>query len=169
MSQLEALLHGISHLEPVDLLDWSGPEVKVRPLSASEAAQVERDMVRGMVAEAGVIAGNAANARPVITDLGLLMAGQKQASIKAVAFGLTHSGETCTEEQAARLPAPWADALSRTVFRISGMDLGDSLDFFRDAPGMDGAGENGGRGDAAPVPSGAAPGPEPAGIDQASA
>ncbi len=39
MSQLEALLNGVKHLEPVDLSRMRGPaRVLVRPLGGAEAA-----------------------------------------------------------------------------------------------------------------------------------
>lgn len=58
MSQLEAMLHGMNHLETVDLSAHNGPEeVRVRPLSSAEASKVESAMVKGLGAEATISAG----------------------------------------------------------------------------------------------------------------
>ena len=97
------------------------------------------------------------------------MESQRQSKIMAVAFGLSHSGDECSEEKAGDLPASWTEALGRVIFRISGIELSNSLDSFRDGDGVEGPGEDGGSGDAAALPGGSAASPEPAGVDQATA
>ena len=113
MSQLEALKNGIRHLEPVDLSASHGPsEIWVRPLSSREAGLVERMKIQGFRTDVKVD-GASVNAAPVVDDVSLLMEKQHQARITTVQFGLSHSGETCSYEQAAELPAPWVEALAQ--------------------------------------------------------
>lgn len=167
MGQLEALLSGIRHLEPVDLSPWGGPiEVLVRPLSGWEAAGVERTMLRGMSAEVNRDEA-VATARPLVRDLGELMESQKLAKVQAVEYGLSHSGDVCTPEQAAQLPATWVDALYQVVHRISGME--SRKDSFRGVPGAQADGGDMGYGDAAVEPERDTTSPQPAGVDTSSA
>ena len=167
MSQLQALLNGTNHLEAVDLSGWGGPaEVLVRPLSGWEAASVERTMLRGMSAEVKADEP-VTSARPLVTDLGELMESQKLARVQTVEYGLSHSGETCTPEQAAQLPSTWVDALYQAICRISGMESAE--DSFRGSSGVDGTGEDGGDGDAAAEPERDTADAEPARVDAASA
>ena len=167
--QLESLLqHGTKHREPVDLSELNGPEdVMVRPLSAAEASEVEREMMTGMKAST-TVDGPRVNATPMIDDLGVLMDAQKTAKVKAVAYALSHSGETCQLEQARQLPSTWIDALARVVFRISGISSGDE-DSFRVGLGVDGSGEEDGSGDVGAVAGGDPSGADAGGPDQAPA
>ena len=76
MSQLEALLNGVKHLEPVDLSRMGGPAcVLVRPLGGAEAAQVEGMMFWGMSAEVSLDRA----AVPAVTDFSRFLEGQKLA------------------------------------------------------------------------------------------
>lgn len=170
MSQLEALLNGIHHLEPVDLSPWNGPsEVLVRPLSGPEASQMEWMTLKGMGAVADM-QGPSFNARPTIDDLGALLENQRLARVKTVEFGLSHSGETCTPEQAGQLPSPWIDALAEVIYRVSGMRNPDEdLDSFRGPAGAAGIGEDGRGVDAAAVPGGDSAGADPEGPDAVAA
>ena len=165
--QLESLLlHGTKHRQAVDLSQWDGPlEVLVRPLNASEASEVELEMMTGMKASA-TVNGASVNAAPVIDDLGTLMEAQRMAKVKAVAYALSHSGENCDLEQAKGLPSTWIDELARVVYRISGLQSGDD-DSFRVSVGVDGTGQVNGGDDAGLGPSGNTPGAEPAGANQA--
>ena len=165
MGQLEALLNGARHLEPVALTRFGGPAaLSVRPLSAAEATRIEVLMVTGLGAELEVANGQMVNSKPFINDLALLIESQKRAKVVAVAFALSHSGETCSEEQADGLPSQWLDELARTVFRISGIN-GGSEETFRVTSGMDGVGENGRGADAPPESSGYTPGPHAEGLN----
>ena len=161
MGQLEALLNGINHLEPVDLSQWGGPaEVLVRPLSGWEAAGVERALLGGIKAE---VIGNMANAQPSIENLGEFLESQKLANVQAVQYGLSHSGDVCTPEQAAQLPATWVDALYQVVHRISGLESRE--DSFRGVPGAPADGGDVGYGDASSEPERGTSSSEPAGVD----
>ena len=167
MSQLEALKNGIRHLEPVDLSASHGPsEIWVRPLSSHEAGLVERMKIQGIRTDVKVD-GISVNAAPVVEDVSLLMEKQHQARITTVQFGLSHSGETCSYEQAAELPASWVEALAQVIQRISGMR--DPEESFRGPQGVDGAGPDAGDGDAGPVPDRGSPGGDPGGVDSVTA
>ena len=147
---LVALLNGIHHLEPVDLSAHNGPkDVMVRPLSSAEAGRVEQMKLQGIRADVQV-EGAAVNATPVVEDISLLLEKQRQARVITVQFGLSHSGEECTYEQARQMPAAWVEALARVVQRISGIQ--DQEDTFRDGAGMGRVGQNGGHEDAPDVP-----------------
>ena len=167
MTNLEALLNGVKHLEPVDLSASHGPsEIWVRPLSSHEAGLVERMKIQGIRTDVKVD-GASVNAAPVVEDVSLLMEKQHQARITTVQFGLSHSGETCTYEQAAELPAPWVEALAQVIQRISGMR--DPEESFRDPQGVDGGGADAGDGDVGPIPGGDSPGGDPGGVDSVTA
>ena len=151
MGQLEALLNGIHHLEPVDLSAHNGPkDVMVRPLSSAEAGRVEQMKLQGIRADV-TVDGMSVNAAPVVDDISVLLEKQHQARITTVQFGLSHSGEDWTYEQAGQMPAAWVEALARVVQRISGIQ--DQEDTFRDGAGMGRVGQNGGHEDAPDVPS----------------
>ena len=149
MSQLEALLNGINHLEPVDLSPWGGPDrVWLRPLSGPEAGRVDAIRLAALKSQVS-LEGQSAQAHPIIEDMGAFLEKQREGRIFAVSCALSHSGETCALDQAGRLPATWTEALADVVFRISGLESAD--DSFRGAPGMDGVGADGGIGDVAAV------------------
>ena len=135
MSQLEALLNGIKHLETVDLSPLGGPsQVSVRPLSSPEAGQV--DAIRMATLKSQVeMTGQTAQAHPIIENMGEFLAKQWQARVYAVACGLSHSEENCSVDQASTFPSKWVDALADVVFRISGLEATD--DSFREDEGMD--------------------------------
>ena len=144
MGQLEALLNGIHHLEPVDLSAHNSPkDVMVRPLSSAEAGRVEQMKLQGIRADVQV-EGVAVNPTPVVEDISLLLEKQHQSRVMTVQFGLSHRGEECTYEQARQMPAAWV------VQRISGIQ--DQEDTFRDGAGMGRVGQNGGHEDAPDVP-----------------
>ena len=163
MSQLQALLNGIKHLEVVDLSPLGGPtEVMVRPLSSPEAGQVEAIRMATLKSQVEMT-GASAQAHPIIEDMGAFLAKQREAKTYAVSCGLSHSDETCTVKDAGLLPSTWIDALAEVVYRISGLESTD--DSFRVDAGMDGVGENGRNDLVAPFPSWSPPGGEPAGVD----
>ena len=168
MSQLEnLLLYGTRYLVPVDLSGLEGPpEVLVRPLSGPEAGEVEHLSLAGMDAQTSMDGRNV-NATPVVSDVGALMESQRLAKVKAVAYGLSHSGEVCELEKAEKLPSPWTDRLAQTIFRISGISVGGDEDTFRLTVGVDGTGEVDGHRDASAVAGGDTPGADAAGVDQA--
>lgn len=164
MSQLDALLRGLEHLEPVNLSTWGGPaEVLVRPLSGWEAAGVQRTMSRGMSAEVNMDGLYLAISRPAVHDFSEFVEAQDLARVQAVEYGLSHSGETCTPEQAAQIPAPWVNALAAVVLRVSGFQ--DREDSFLRPPETEGAGAGCREGDAALRPERHSAGPRSVGAD----
>ena len=167
MTNLEALLNGVKHLEPVDLSASHGPsEIWVRPLSSHEAGLVERMKIQGIRTDVKVD-GASVNAAPVVDDVSLLMEKQHQARITTVQFGLSHSGETCTYEQASELPAPWVEGMALVIQRISGMR--DPEESFRGPQGVDGAGADAGDGDVGPIPDRDSSGGDAGGADSVTA
>ena len=121
----------------------------VRPLSSAEAGRVERMKLQGIRADV-TVDGMSVNAAPVVDDISVLLEKQHQARITTVQFGLSHSGEDWTYEQAGQMPAAWVEALARVVQRISGIQ--DQEDTFRGNAGMGRVGQNGGHEDAPDVP-----------------
>ncbi len=167
MGQLEALLNGVNHLEPVDLSPWGGPaEVLVRPLSSPEAGRV--DAIRlGKLRSQVHLEGAQAQANPIIEDMGAFLEKQREARAYAVACGLSHSGDICTLEQVSQMPAPWIEALATTILRISGVEYQEES--FRDLPGAQADGGDMGDGDAPTKPERDTASPKPAGVDSPSA
>ena len=170
MSQLEnLLLYGTRYLVSVDLSGLEGPpEVLVRPLTGPEAGEVEHLSLTGMDAQTSM-EGQTVNAAPVVSDVGALLESQRLAKVRAVAYGLSHSGEVCELEKAEKLPSPWTDRLAQTIFRISGISVGGDEDTFRLTVGVDATGEVDGHGDAPAVPGGDTSGHDATGPDQAPA
>lgn len=119
MSQLDALLNGTQYLEPVGLSDLNGPEeVLVRPLSDAEAGQVDRIRLKGLKGNYDEDSGKITSE---VEDVGTFIEQQHRSRIQTVAFGLSHSGDTCSYDQAAKLPTTWARRLADAIGRISGM------------------------------------------------
>ena len=108
-----------------------------------------------------------ANAQPSIENLGEFLESQKLARVQAVQYGLSDSGDVCTLEQAAQLPATWVDALYQVVHRISGLESRE--DSFRSLSGAQEDGGDMGYGDAAVEPERDTTSPKPAGVDTSSA
>lgn len=152
MSQKDALLNGKNYLEEVDLSEIGGGVVMVRPITEPEAGKVQAIQQRGLSAPID-LATNTATA--TLDDLGVYMEQLSEARVQAVAFGLSHSDETWTAEEAGQLPAPQIRKLYDAICRISGIRIptpvedtaeatrksGDGLDSDAVGPG-EGAGDD---------------------------
>lgn len=119
MSQKDALLNGAKHLEPVNLSLVGGPgEVFVRPITELEAGKISAIQQQGL---SSII--NIDDPKPTaeIQDLGQYMENMAKARVQTVAFGLTHSNEQWTVEDAGTLPKPQIQALYAVIQRLSGL------------------------------------------------
>ena len=164
MGQKEALLQGKNHLESVDLSGVGGNEsVMVRPITEVEAGIVQSIQQKGLSAPID-LATNTATA--TLNDLGEYMQQLSAARVQGVAFGLSHSEETWTVEEAGQLPANQTRVLYNAICRISGIriptpveDTAEATSKSGDEPvdGVDGPGPGAGDDDAGVLSGGDAP------------
>ncbi len=150
----QALLGGTQHLEVVPLVrpDKTTVDAKVRPLNALEASEVEaisKIGLKGPANEQGKI--------EVMVDIAQFQGQQMKASVRAVRYGLSHSGESWTDEEVQKLLPGWVEQLAGVVYVVSGLKLprvgsfrvsgGDGKGTSDAAGGAAGARGDGGAGD----------------------
>ena len=151
MSDLkQALLMGTDYLETVVLArgDDDPLEVQVRPLSGSEAAEVEK-LSTGNLSGPLNSQGGGKFEMKVQIDIGDMQMHQYQADVRAVRFALTHSEKEWTDEEVGKLKNDWLKTLAEKVFEISGIERKETT--FRVKQGDEEPSGDGGDGDAGPV------------------
>ena len=149
MSLKEALLSGTDYLEVVSLgkPDGGVHEVQVRPLNSKEAAEVEALSKAGLKGPV-----DTQGSMKIDVEVGAFQTQQWKADVRMVRYGLSHGGETWTDEEVGKLLPRWVKELARVISVISGIDRLDVASFRGSRGG--GPGTDGGAGDAVPQPDG---------------
>ena len=147
----KALLGGTDYLETVKLFrgeDEDPLEVQVRPLSGSEAAEVEKLGTGNLSGPLNSQGGGKFDMKVQI-DIGVMQMQTHLADVRAVGFGLTHGDEKWEDEEVDKLKNDWLKTLAEKVFEISGIERKETT--FRVKQGDDEPSGDDGDGDAGPV------------------
>lgn len=149
-SLTKAVLNGIKHREPVDLVHPSTGEpfqVIVRPLTDGEAALIKAIQSAGLNFETSP-QEMAKGAMKVRGDLSKMQQQQAAAMRKAIALALCMEEKWSEEEIATHWPPGWAAQVGDVVYRITGMnEAPEAVRQFREVSGGDATADSGGVGD----------------------